>query len=102
MAAFSDQGELFALPTFEPLDMPGLSDEARLLGGQVQNGLFCIGSPATCIEFVQKHVDAGIDQLIFPVQFGTFTQEQIMNSVRLFSAEVMPKFSTNVRLAGGK
>jgi alkanesulfonate monooxygenase SsuD/methylene tetrahydromethanopterin reductase-like flavin-dependent oxidoreductase (luciferase family) len=102
MAAFSEQGELFALPTFEPLDMPGLSDEARLLGGQVQNGLFCIGSPATCIEFVQKHVDAGIDQLIFPVQFGTFTQEQIMSSVRLFSAEVMPKFSTNVRLAGGK
>ena len=64
-------GELFALPTFDPVDMPGLSEEAALLGGQVQNGLFCVGSPATCVEFVQKHVDAGIDQLIFPMQFGT-------------------------------
>jgi alkanesulfonate monooxygenase SsuD/methylene tetrahydromethanopterin reductase-like flavin-dependent oxidoreductase (luciferase family) len=93
MAAFSEQGELFALPTFEPLDLPGLSDEARLLGGQVQNGLFCVGSPATCIEFVQKHIDAGIDQLIFPVQFGTLTHEQITSSIELFSREVMPKFS---------
>jgi alkanesulfonate monooxygenase SsuD/methylene tetrahydromethanopterin reductase-like flavin-dependent oxidoreductase (luciferase family) len=99
MAAFADQGELFALPTFEPLDLPGLSDEARMLGGQVRNGLFCVGSPATCIEFVQMHVDAGIDQLIFPVQFGTLTHAQITKSVRLFTDEVMPKFSSNDRFA---
>jgi len=72
--------------------MPGLSEEARVLGGQVQHGLFCIGSPATCIEFVQKHIDAGIDQLIFPIQFGTLNNDQIMRSVRLFTDEVMPKF----------
>ena len=94
MAAFSEQGELFALPTFEPLDTPGLSKEAAALGAQVQNGLFCVGSPATCIDFVQKHVDAGIDQLIFPLQFGTLTNEEITSSIKLFSREVMPKFST--------
>src|SRR5688500_16680687 len=77
MAAFSDQGELYALPTFDPLDNPGLGPEAVMLGAQVRNGLFCIGSPATCIDFVQLHVDAGIDQLIFPLQFGTLTNEQI-------------------------
>ena len=99
MAAFSETGELFALPTFDPVDMPGLSEEAALLGGQVQAGLFCVGSPATCVEFVQKHVDAGIDQLIFPIQFGTLTNQQITDSVRLFTEEVMPKFSTNERLA---
>jgi alkanesulfonate monooxygenase SsuD/methylene tetrahydromethanopterin reductase-like flavin-dependent oxidoreductase (luciferase family) len=100
MAAFSEQGELFALPTFDPVDMPGLSEEAKVLGGQVQNGLFCVGSPATCVEFVQKHVDAGIDQLIFPVQFGTLTHEQITKSISLFTEQVMPKFSTNVRVTG--
>ena len=99
MAAFSEQGELFALPTFDPVDMPGLSEEAALLGGQVQAGLFCVGSPQTCIEFVQKHVDAGIDQLVFPIQFGTLTNEQITSSVRLFTDEVMPKFSTNAQFA---
>jgi hypothetical protein len=77
--------------------MPGLSPEAALLGGQVQAGLFCVGSPATCVEFVQKHVDAGIDQLIFPIQFGTLTNEQITRSAQLFTDEVMPKFSTNER-----
>jgi alkanesulfonate monooxygenase SsuD/methylene tetrahydromethanopterin reductase-like flavin-dependent oxidoreductase (luciferase family) len=92
MAAFSDSGELFALPTFEPLDLPGLSEGAALLGGQVNNGVFCIGSPQTCAEFVQKHVEVGIDQLIFPIQFGTLTQDQILRSVRLFTDEVMPKF----------
>jgi alkanesulfonate monooxygenase SsuD/methylene tetrahydromethanopterin reductase-like flavin-dependent oxidoreductase (luciferase family) len=99
MAAFSDSGELFALPTFEPLDMPGLSDEARLLGAQVQHGLFCIGSPSTCAEFVQKHVDVGIDQLIFPAQFGTLTHEEITSSMRLFTEHVMPRFSTNPSVA---
>ena len=51
-----------------------------------------IGSPATCIDFVQKHIDVGIDQLIFPVQFGTLTNDQIKGSVRLFTEQVMPKF----------
>jgi alkanesulfonate monooxygenase SsuD/methylene tetrahydromethanopterin reductase-like flavin-dependent oxidoreductase (luciferase family) len=97
MAAFSESGELFALPHADPLTTPSLSPEAAQLGGQVQNGLFCIGSPATCIEFIEKHVDVGIDQLIFPIQFGTLTQDQIMRSVRLFSEQVMPKFSDRVR-----
>ena len=95
MAGFSKPDEFFALPTFAPLEIPGLSEEAALLGGQVREGVFCIGSPATCIEFVQKHVDAGIDQLIFPIQFGTLTHDQITTSARLFTDEVMPKFSTN-------
>ncbi len=93
MASFSESGELFALPKAEPLTTPRLSPEAAQLGGQVQNGLFCIGSPATCIEFIEKHVEAGINQLIFPLQFGTFTQDQIMRSIHLFTEQVMPKFS---------
>lgn len=100
MAGASKPGEIFAMPKFEATkDIPGLSPDEAELAAQVRNGVFCVGSPQTCCDFVQLCVDAGIDNLFFPVQYGTLTHEQITRSIRLFSEEVIPKFAHPMRHA---
>jgi alkanesulfonate monooxygenase SsuD/methylene tetrahydromethanopterin reductase-like flavin-dependent oxidoreductase (luciferase family) len=49
-----------------------------------------IGTPAQLIERLKQYQDAGVDQVIFVQQAGRNTHEDIIASLELFAAEVMP------------
>jgi hypothetical protein len=49
-----------------------------------------IGTPAQLIERLAQYRDAGVDQVIFVQQAGRNAHEDIIASLELFAAEVMP------------
>jgi alkanesulfonate monooxygenase SsuD/methylene tetrahydromethanopterin reductase-like flavin-dependent oxidoreductase (luciferase family) len=49
-----------------------------------------IGTPAQLIERLKQYQDSGVDQVIFVQQAGRNTHEDIVASLELFAAEVMP------------
>ena len=49
-----------------------------------------IGTPAQLIERLRQYQDAGVDQVIFIQQAGRNTHQDIIASLELFAAEVMP------------
>ena len=49
-----------------------------------------IGTPAQLIERLKQYQDAGVDQVIFVQQAGRNTHADIIASLELFAAEVMP------------
>jgi alkanesulfonate monooxygenase SsuD/methylene tetrahydromethanopterin reductase-like flavin-dependent oxidoreductase (luciferase family) len=52
-----------------------------------------IGTPDTCIRQIRRLQDAmGIDHFNCSFSFGDLTQDQVLRSMRLFAAEVMPAF----------
>jgi len=84
----------------------GLSPEAARVKAGVEHGIYCVGSPDTCREFIARNVEVGIDQLIMVSQFGALSTENIEKSIRLLSTEVLPEFSDSIRaevaaVAGG-
>jgi alkanesulfonate monooxygenase SsuD/methylene tetrahydromethanopterin reductase-like flavin-dependent oxidoreductase (luciferase family) len=81
----------------------GYSPEAALagrrqtLGATVASGdatglRGATGTPAQLREFLRRYEDAGVDQLIFVLQAGRNRHEDIMESIELFGAEVLPEF----------
>jgi alkanesulfonate monooxygenase SsuD/methylene tetrahydromethanopterin reductase-like flavin-dependent oxidoreductase (luciferase family) len=60
--------------------------------GQKRTGSELIGSPDTIRERLKELEDANVDQVILLNQAGKNTHEDICNSLRLFSEEVMPEF----------
>jgi alkanesulfonate monooxygenase SsuD/methylene tetrahydromethanopterin reductase-like flavin-dependent oxidoreductase (luciferase family) len=57
------------------------------LPAAVGNG---IGTPAQLIDRLKQYQDVGVDQVIFIQQAGRNTHEDIIASLELFAAEVMP------------
>jgi alkanesulfonate monooxygenase SsuD/methylene tetrahydromethanopterin reductase-like flavin-dependent oxidoreductase (luciferase family) len=55
-------------------------------------GMGGIGSPKHLIENFRSLENAGVDQLIFLQQSGTYKHEQICESMELFAKEVLPEF----------
>ena len=51
-----------------------------------------VGTPDKVAQGVQDYVDIGADQLICLVQAGRIPHERIMESLRLFGREVLPRF----------
>ncbi|MFO1025788.1 MAG: LLM class flavin-dependent oxidoreductase [Acetobacteraceae bacterium] len=49
-----------------------------------------IGTPAQLIDRLRQYQDAGVDQVIFVQQAGRNTHDDIIASLELFAAEVMP------------
>ena len=49
-----------------------------------------IGTPAQLVERLKRYQDAGVDQVIFVQQAGRNTHADIIASLELFAAEVMP------------
>jgi hypothetical protein len=49
------------------------------------------GTPSECIEKIKYYVDAlDPEQLMLNIASGSLPQENVLNSMRLFAAEVMP------------
>lgn len=60
-----------------------------------------VGTPAQLREFLRRYEEAGVDQLIFVMQSGHNRHEDIMESIELFGAQVLPEFIERDE-AGGK
>lgn len=59
-----------------------LIDDAMVVGG----------NPDTCAQVVQRWSDIGLDQMVFMMQAGNTTHEQVLRSIELIGAEVIPRF----------
>ena len=69
-------------------DVSGVAAE-----GTVPEGL-CIGNPDRIIEAVRKWEAVGVDRINFLLNANeTVPQHQVLDSLRLFAREVMPKFA---------
>jgi alkanesulfonate monooxygenase SsuD/methylene tetrahydromethanopterin reductase-like flavin-dependent oxidoreductase (luciferase family) len=51
-----------------------------------------IGDPDTAIAYVQRLEEAGCDDVMCLIQMGTLTQDQQLETIRLWGEKVMPKF----------
>ena len=60
----------------------------------------CIGDPERLIEQVKGWESAGVDRINFLLNaMESIPQEQVLDSLRLFASEVMPKFAEKERAA---
>jgi len=50
------------------------------------------GTPADCIHYVQRLIDAGADEILFLMQMGTVPHEAIMQTIRNIGEHVIPHF----------
>lgn len=75
--------------------LPALRREATAPseGGGAPEGT-CIGNPDRIVEAIKKWEAVGVDRINFLLNANeTVTQEQVLDSLRLFAKEVMPKFA---------
>lgn len=87
--------EVFSSPTYQVGGfLPTLRQEA--LGATDDTGIppgLAIGDPDRIVEVIRKWESIGVDGLNFVVQATeALDQEDILNSMRVFAREVMPKF----------
>jgi alkanesulfonate monooxygenase SsuD/methylene tetrahydromethanopterin reductase-like flavin-dependent oxidoreductase (luciferase family) len=57
----------------------------------VEAGQAIIGSPETCIRFIDKLIDAGVDEVLLFMQGATTPHNKILDSIRLLAEEVRPQ-----------
>lgn len=55
-------------------------------------GLCIVGDPDDCAAGVQRWIDVGFDQLTFSPTTNTLETDQVVKSMELFGAEVIPQF----------
>ncbi|AEV86937.1 Alkanal monooxygenase alpha chain [Actinoplanes sp. SE50] len=53
----------------------------------------CIGTPKQLTETIRAYEEAGVDQIIFQAQIGANRHCDILESLELFAAEVLPEFA---------
>jgi alkanesulfonate monooxygenase SsuD/methylene tetrahydromethanopterin reductase-like flavin-dependent oxidoreductase (luciferase family) len=51
-----------------------------------------IGDPDVAIAYVQRLDDAGVDDIMCLIQMGTLTQDQQLETIRLWGEKVIPQF----------
>jgi alkanesulfonate monooxygenase SsuD/methylene tetrahydromethanopterin reductase-like flavin-dependent oxidoreductase (luciferase family) len=54
-----------------------------------------LGDADTAIAYVQRLVDAGVDNVMCLIQMGTLTQEQQLETIRIWGEKVIPHFRGN-------
>ena len=57
----------------------------------VEAGQAIVGSPQTCTRFINKFIDAGVDEVLLFMQGATTPHDKILDSIRLFAEEVRPQ-----------
>jgi alkanesulfonate monooxygenase SsuD/methylene tetrahydromethanopterin reductase-like flavin-dependent oxidoreductase (luciferase family) len=65
--------------------------KAHTMQELVALGQACIGSPETCATAIHKLVDAGVDEVMLFMQGARTPHDKILDSIRLFAPEVMPR-----------
>jgi alkanesulfonate monooxygenase SsuD/methylene tetrahydromethanopterin reductase-like flavin-dependent oxidoreductase (luciferase family) len=57
-----------------------------------ERGVIVAGNPDTCINCVQQHVAAGVDQTLLIMQTDQIPHQKVVRSIELFGKEVIPAF----------
>lgn len=57
----------------------------------VDFGQAIIGSPGTCAHFINKLIDAGVDEVLLFMQGAYTPHAKVLDSIRLFAEEVRPR-----------
>jgi len=60
----------------------------------IENGMAIGGNPDTISRIVEKWQSTGIDQMIFFMQAGRTTHDQVMRSIELIGEKVIPRFQS--------
>jgi alkanesulfonate monooxygenase SsuD/methylene tetrahydromethanopterin reductase-like flavin-dependent oxidoreductase (luciferase family) len=58
----------------------------------LEDGMAIGGNPDTVSRIVEKWHSAGVDQMIFVLQAGRTTHDQVMQSIELIGTKVIPRF----------
>ena len=58
----------------------------------IEDGMAIGGNPDTICRVVEKWAEAGLDQMIFVLQAGRTTHEQVLRSIDLIGEKVIPRF----------
>jgi alkanesulfonate monooxygenase SsuD/methylene tetrahydromethanopterin reductase-like flavin-dependent oxidoreductase (luciferase family) len=66
---------------------------ARTNDELLEDGMAIGGNPDTVSRIVEKWKDAGVDQMIFVLQAGRTTHDQVMRSIELIGEKVIPRFA---------
>jgi alkanesulfonate monooxygenase SsuD/methylene tetrahydromethanopterin reductase-like flavin-dependent oxidoreductase (luciferase family) len=53
--------------------------------------MIIIGTPEECLEKILRYEEAGVDQLLCYVQFGTLPHEKVMRNLELLGTQVIPR-----------
>ncbi len=56
----------------------------------IEDGMAIGGNPDTVCRAVEKWAKAGLDQMIFVLQAGRTTHDQVMRSIELIGEQVIP------------
>jgi len=51
-----------------------------------------LGDADTAIDYVQRLANAGVDNVMCLIQMGTLTQDQQLNTIRIWGEKVIPHF----------
>jgi hypothetical protein len=51
-----------------------------------------LGDADTAIEYVNRLASAGVDNVMCLIQMGTLTQDQQLNTIRIWGEKVIPHF----------
>ena len=57
----------------------------------IDQDMIVVGTPEECLEKIIRYDEAGVDQLLCYVQFGTVPHEKVMRSLELLGTEVIPE-----------
>ena len=65
----------------------------------IEDGMAIGGNPDTVSRVVEKWAEAGMDQMIFLLQAGRITHDQVMRSIELIGEKVIPRFGEKAAAA---
>jgi alkanesulfonate monooxygenase SsuD/methylene tetrahydromethanopterin reductase-like flavin-dependent oxidoreductase (luciferase family) len=65
----------------------------------IEDGMAIGGNPDTICRSVEKWAEAGLDQMIFVLQAGRTTHDQVLRSIELIGREVIPRFADKTAVA---
>jgi alkanesulfonate monooxygenase SsuD/methylene tetrahydromethanopterin reductase-like flavin-dependent oxidoreductase (luciferase family) len=65
----------------------------------IEDGMAIGGNPDTVSRVVEKWAKAGMDQMIFLLQAGRITHDQVMRSIELIGEKVIPRFGEKAAAA---
>lgn len=67
-------------------------DEAVDIERMAADGILCIGGPDRCEEIIRGFEAQGVDHMILMAQHGATRHDAVMESLRRFGEEVIPRF----------
>jgi alkanesulfonate monooxygenase SsuD/methylene tetrahydromethanopterin reductase-like flavin-dependent oxidoreductase (luciferase family) len=54
---------------------------------------FCVGTPSDCIRFLELYEALGIEEVILLCAIGPARHQEVLNTLRLFGEQVIPRFA---------